>query len=152
MKEFKEFAVKGNVVDMAVGIIIGGAFGTIVNNLVSQVIMPPLGLLIGGVDFSSLYIVLKEGVKQAAPYNSFAEATAAGAVTLNYGVFLNSVFSFLIMAFAVFLLVKSINMLRRNEQAKSAVPAPPTTKECPYCLSNVPLKATRCPQCTSELK
>nr|Q3ANR9.1 RecName: Full=Large-conductance mechanosensitive channel [Chlorobium chlorochromatii CaD3] len=152
MKEFKEFAVKGNVVDMAVGIIIGGAFGAIVNNLVSQVILPPLGLLIGGVDFSSLYIILKEGATQAAPYNSLAEATAAGAVTLNYGVFLNSVFSFVIMAFAVFLLVKSINMLRRTEGSKSAVPAPSTTKECPYCLSSVPLKATRCPQCTSELK
>ena len=145
IKEFKEFAVKGNVVDMAVGIIIGGAFGAIVNNLVSQVIMPPLGLLIGGVDFSNLFLVLKEGVKQAPPYHSLAEATAGGAVTLNYGVFLNSVFSFLIMAFAVFLLVKSINMLRRNEQSKSAAPAPPTTKECPYCLSSVPLKATRCP-------
>ncbi len=148
LKEFKEFAMKGNVVDMAVGIIIGGAFGTIVNTLVSQVLMPPLGLLIGGVDFTNLYIVLKEGTKAAAPYAALADATAAGAVTVNYGLFLNSVISFLIMAFAVFLLVKAINMLRREEKAPSLAP---TTKECPYCLTIVPLKATRCPGCTSEI-
>ncbi|ACF44939.1 large-conductance mechanosensitive channel protein MscL [Pelodictyon phaeoclathratiforme] len=148
LKEFKEFAMKGNVVDMAVGIIVGGAFGTIVNTLVSQVLMPPLGLLIGGVDFTNLYLILKEGSKAAAPYAALADATAAGAVTVNYGLFLNSVISFLIMAFAVFLLVKAINMLRREEKAP---PLAPTTKECPYCLSIVPLKATRCSSCTSEL-
>ncbi len=148
LKEFKEFAMKGNVVDMAVGIIVGGAFGTIVNTLVSQVLMLPLGLLIGGVDFTNLYLILKEGTKAAAPYAALADATAAGAVTVNYGLFLNSVISFLIMAFAVFLLVKAINMLRREEKAP---PLAPTTKECPYCLSIVPLKATRCSSCTSEL-
>ena len=149
LKEFKEFAVKGNVVDMAVGIIIGGAFGTIVNTMVSQVLMPPLGLLVGGVDFSNLYIVLKEGAKVAAPYATLADAKAAGAVTINYGIFLNSVISFLIMAFAVFLLVKTINTFRRDEKPLSPSPA---TKECPYCLSNVPIKATRCPACTSEIR
>ncbi|MEI7706647.1 MAG: large-conductance mechanosensitive channel protein MscL [Chlorobium sp.] len=149
LKEFKEFAVKGNVVDMAVGIIIGGAFGTIVNTMVSQVLMPPLGLLVGGVDFSNLYIVLKEGAKVAAPYAALADAKAAGAVTINYGMFLNSVISFLIMAFAVFLLVKAINTFRRDEKP---LPPSPATKECPYCLSNVPIKATRCPACTSEIR
>jgi large conductance mechanosensitive channel len=149
LKDFKEFAMKGNVVDMAVGIIIGGAFGTIVTTLVSQVLMPPLGLLIGGVDFSNLYIVLKDGIKAAGPYSGLVDAKAAGAVTLNYGLFLNSVFSFLIMAFAVFLLVKAINTLRREEKQ---LPSAPTTKECPYCLSIVPLKARRCPNCTSEIE
>jgi large conductance mechanosensitive channel len=148
LKDFKEFAMKGNVVDMAVGIIIGGAFGTIVNTLVSQVLMPPLGLLLGGVDFTNLYIVLKEGTKAAGPYAALADATAAGAVTVNYGLFINSVISFLIMAFAVFLLVKAINSLRREEKPP---PSAPSTKECPYCLSVVPLKATRCANCTSEI-
>ncbi len=148
LKEFKEFAVKGNVIDMAVGIIVGGAFGTIVNTLVSQVLMPPLGLLVGGVDFSNLYIVLKDGAKAAAPYAVLADAKAAGAVTINYGLFLNSVISFLIMVFAVFLLVKAINTLRREEKP---IPKAPLTKECPYCLSIVPLKATRCSACTSEI-
>jgi large conductance mechanosensitive channel len=147
LKEFKEFAMRGNVVDMAVGIIIGGAFGTIVKSLVSDVLMPPLGLLIGGVDFADFFLVLKEGAK-AGPYASLGDAQAAGAVTVNYGVFVNAVISFLIVAFAVFLLIKVINRLRREEEA----PAPePTTRECPYCLSTIALKATRCPHCTSEL-
>jgi large conductance mechanosensitive channel len=147
LKEFKEFAMRGNVVDMAVGIIIGGAFGTIVKSLVADVLMPPLGLLIGGVDFADFFLVLKAGAK-AGPYASLADAQAAGAVTMNYGVFVNSVISFLIVAFAVFLLIKAINRLRREEEA----PAPePTTKECPYCFSTIPIKATRCPNCTSEL-
>ncbi len=149
LKEFKEFAMKGNVVDMAVGIIIGGAFGTIVNTLVSQVLMPPLGLLLGGVDFSNLYLLLKEGIKAAGPYAGLVDAKAAGAVTINYGLFLNSVFSFLIMTFAVFLLVKAINTLRQKEKQLSS---DPTTKECPYCLSVVPVKASRCPNCTSEIE
>lgn len=148
LKEFKEFAMKGNVVDMAVGIIIGGAFGAVVTALVSQVLMPPLGLLLGGVDFSNLYIVLKEGAKAAGPYAALADAKAAGAVTINYGLFVNSVISFLIMAFAVFLLVKAINTLRRE---KPQQPSAPSTKECPYCFTVVPLKATRCPNCTSDL-
>jgi large conductance mechanosensitive channel len=147
LKEFKEFAVKGNVVDMAVGIIVGGAFGSIVTTLVSEVLMPPLGLLMGGVDFSNLYIVLKEGAI-AGPYAALTDAKTAGAVTVNYGLFLNSVISFLIMAFAVFLLVKAINMLRRIEAPQ---PAPLSTKACPYCLSIVPLKASRCSACTSEI-
>ncbi|MGD0626027.1 MAG: large-conductance mechanosensitive channel protein MscL [Thermodesulfobacteriota bacterium] len=142
-KEFKEFAMRGNVVDMAVGIIIGAAFGTIVSSLVADVIMPPIGLLLGNVDFSNLFIVLKEG-KVAAPYASLANAKAAGAVTLNMGVFLNTVISFLIIAFVVFLLVRTINKFKRE--------AAPTTKDCPYCLSSVPMKATRCAHCTSELK
>ena len=146
-KEFKEFAMRGNVVDMAVGIVIGAAFGGIVNSFVSDVIMPPVGLLLGSVDFSSLFLVLKEG-KIAGPYGSLALAKAAGAVTLNYGVFFNTIISFLIISFAVFLLIKNINRMKKKEDA-SAVP---TTKECPYCLSAVPLKAVRCPQCTSELK
>ena len=146
-KEFKEFAVKGNVVDMAVGIIIGAAFGTIVNSFVNDLIMPPIGLLLGNVDFASLFTVLKEG-KVAAPYASLADAKAAGAVTLNYGVFINTIISFLIVAFAVFLVVKNVNRLKREEQA----PAEPTTKECPFCLSVIPVKAIRCGHCTSDLK
>jgi large conductance mechanosensitive channel len=147
LKEFKEFAVKGNVVDMAVGIIIGGAFGTIVKSLVADVIMPPIGLLLGGVDFSNLFAVLRSG-DPAGPYVALADAEAAGAVTINYGLFVNSVISFLIVAWAVFLLVKGMNRLRREEEA----PAPaPTTKDCPFCCSSIPINATRCPQCTSEL-
>ncbi|MGE0370370.1 MAG: large-conductance mechanosensitive channel protein MscL [Gammaproteobacteria bacterium] len=147
-KEFKEFAMRGNVVDMAVGIIIGGAFGTIVKSLVDDVIMPPIGLLVGGVDFSDLFVTLKEGATVAGPYASTAAAKAAGAVTLNYGLFINSVISFLIVAFAVFMLITSINRLRREEKA----PAPaPTTKDCPRCFSAIPIKATRCPHCTSDI-
>ena len=149
IKEFKEFAVKGNVVDMAVGIIIGGAFGTIVKSLVDDVLMPPTGLLLGGVDFSNFFVVLKQGAKAAGPYAALADAKAAGAVTLNYGIFLNAVISFLIVAFAVFMLVRSINVLRRQEKA---LPAEPTTKECPYCISTIAISASRCPNCTSELK
>jgi len=148
LKEFKEFAMRGNVVDMAVGIIIGGAFGTIVKSLVADVLMPPLGLLLGGVDFSNLFVILKQGAKAAAPYAALADAQAAGAVTVNYGVFINSVISFLIVAFAVFLLIKGINNLHRKEDAP---PPEPTTKECPFCLSTIAIKATRCPNCTSDL-
>jgi large conductance mechanosensitive channel len=148
MKEFREFAVKGNVVDMAVGIIVGAAFGTIVKSLVDDIIMPPIGLLLGNVDFSDLFIVLKQGVT-AGPFATMADAKAAGAVTLNYGSFINTVVSFLIVAFAVFMLVKNINRLKRE---KEAVPAVPTTKECPHCFSTVHIKAVRCPNCTSNLQ
>ena len=148
LKEFREFAVRGNVVDMAVGIIIGAAFGTIVNSLVQDVIMPPIGLLLGNIDFSNFFAVLKEG-KVAGPYPSLAAAKAAGAVTMNYGVFINTVISFVIVAFAVFFLVRTINRLRRQGEAPPTVP---TTKECTYCFSAIPIKATRCPNCTSELK
>ena len=150
LKEFKEFAVKGNVVDMAVGIIIGGAFGTIVKSLVSDIIMPPIGLLLGGVDFSDLFLTLKEGAT-AGPYATLAAAKEAGAVTLNLGVFMNGVISFLIVAFAVFLLVKGINQLRRQQEEAPPPPAEPTTRDCPFCLSSIPLKATRCGHCTSEV-
>lgn len=146
-KEFKEFAMKGNVVDMAVGIIIGAAFGTIVKSLVADIIMPPIGLLIGNVDFTNLFAVLREGATTG-PYASLADAQKAGAVTINYGAFANTIISFVIVAFAVFLLIRSINRLKRQQEA----PAPePTTKECPHCLSKVPIKATRCAFCTSEL-
>lgn len=126
VKEFKEFAVKGNVVDMAVGIIIGGAFGTIVKSLVSDVIMPPIGLALGGVDFSDLFVTLKDGANAAGPYATLVDAQTAGAVTINYGMFVNNVISFVIVAFAVFMLVKSINKLKREEP-----PAPPPPAETP---------------------
>jgi len=144
LKEFKEFAMRGNVFDMAIGIIIGAAFGKIVTSLVNDVLMPPLGLLLGRVDFSNLFINLSG--KQ---YTSLTNAKAAGAATVNYGVFLNTVIDFIIVAFAIFLLVRTINKLRRQQEA---APAEPTTKECPYCLSSIPSKAIRCPHCTSELK
>ena len=147
LKEFKEFALRGNMIDMAVGIIIGAAFGTVVKSLVDDIIMPPIGLLLGGVDFSNLFLVLKEGAKATGPYAALADAKAAGAVTINYGAFINVVISFVIVALAVFLLIRSINALRRREEA----PAPPNTKECPYCASAIPLKASRCPQCTTQL-
>ena len=147
-KEFKEFAMRGNVVDMAVGIIIGAAFGTIVNSVLSDIIMPPIGLFLGNVDFSGLFIVLKEG-KISGPYVSPAAAKAAGAVTVNYGIFVNTVINFLIVAFSVFLLIRYINKLKKEEKAPPPVP---TTKECPYCLSIIPINATRCAHCTSQLK
>jgi large conductance mechanosensitive channel len=148
LKEFREFAVKGNVVDMAVGIIIGAAFGAIAKSLVDDVLMPPLGLLLGGVDFTNFFIVLKEGAAAAAPYPSLAAAKEAGAVTLNYGVFFNTILTFLVVAFAVFLLVRQINRLRREEQV---APAAPTDKPCEFCFMTIPVQAKRCPHCTSEL-
>jgi len=147
LKQFKEFALRGNVVDMAVGIIIGGAFGKLVNTLVTDVMMPPLGFLTGGVDFADLYFLLSEG-STPGPYAALEQAQAAGAVTINYGLFVNAMISFTIMAFAVYLLVRGINSMRKKEDATP----PPSTKPCPFCLSPVPLKATRCPACTSELE
>lgn len=147
LKEFKEFAMRGNVVDMAVGIIIGVAFGAIIKSVVSDILMPPIGLLLGNVDFTNLFIVLREGAV-AGPYASLADAQAAGAVTVNYGVFVNTVINFILIAFAVFLLIRYINKLKRKEEAP---PPEPTTKECPYCFSTIPIKATRCAHCTSEL-
>jgi len=144
LKEFKEFAMRGNVIDMAVGIIIGAAFGTIIGTMVSDVLMPPIGLLLGNVDFSNLFVVLKEG-KIAGPYATVAAAKGAGAVTLNYGLFVNTVVNFLIVAFAIFFLIRGMNALKKKEAAQ------PTTKECPHCLSTIPIKATRCGHCTSEL-
>ncbi len=149
LKEFKEFAMRGNVMDMAVGIIIGAAFGAIVTSLVGDVIMPPIGLLLGNVDFSNLFVVLKDGATIAGPYHALADAKAAGAVTINYGMFINHVISFIIVAFAVFMIIRAMNRLQRKQEA---APAEPTTKDCPYCLSAVPIKATKCAHCTSELK
>jgi large conductance mechanosensitive channel len=148
LKEFKEFAMRGNVIDMAVGIIIGAAFGTIIGTMVSDVLMPPIGLLLGNVDFSNLFLVLKEG-KIAGPYATVAAAKGAGAVTLNYGLFVNTVVNFLIVAFAIFFLIRGMNSLKKKEEAP---PVAPPTKECPHCLSTIPIKATRCGHCTSELK
>jgi large conductance mechanosensitive channel len=145
-KDFKEFAMRGNVVDMAVGIIIGAAFGTVVKSLVADIIMPPIGLLLGNVDFTNLFITLKAG-KVVGPYASLAAAQAAGAVTLNIGVFINTIISFLIVAYAVFLIIRGMNRLQRGQEAPPAA----ATKECPHCASEIPLKATRCPHCTSEL-
>jgi large conductance mechanosensitive channel len=147
-KEFKEFAMKGNMVDMAVGIIIGAAFGTIISSLVADIIMPPIGLLLGNVDFANLFILLKEGTLPG-PYSSPVIAKTAGAVTLNYGVFINTIVSFLIVAFAIFILVKNVNKMKKQQEAP---PAEPTTKECPFCFSVIPIKAVRCGYCTSELK
>ncbi|MDW7771473.1 MAG: large-conductance mechanosensitive channel protein MscL [Desulfobulbaceae bacterium] len=147
LKEFREFAMRGNVVDMAVGIIIGGAFGTIVQSLVADVLMPPIGLLLGGVDFADLFLVLKAGAVPP-PYLTLAEAQEAGAVVISYGVFINAIISFLIVAFAVFLLIRAINRMQREQEAP---PPAPATRECPFCLSAIPIQATRCPHCTSEL-
>ena len=143
LEDFKKFAMQGNVMDMAVGVIIGGAFGKIIASLVEDVLMPPIGLLMGGVDFSSLFLTLSGGT-----YESVAKAKEAGAATLNYGLFLNHVVNFLIVAFAIFMMVKQINRFK-------TVPPPPgpaTTKDCPYCLMTIPVKATRCGHCTSEVK
>jgi large conductance mechanosensitive channel len=144
LREFREFAMRGSVVDLAVGIIIGAAFGKIVSSLVNDLLMPPIGLLLGRVDFSNLFINLS-----GQPYASLAEAKAAGAPTINYGVFLNTVIDFVIVAFAIFLLVRFINRLARQREA---APAAPTTRECPFCMSSVSVRATRCPYCTSALQ
>ena len=141
LKEFKEFAMKGNVLDMAIGVIIGAAFGKIVTSLVSDVLMPPIGLLMGQVDFSSLFLNLS-----STPQPSLAAAKAAGTPTINYGVFLQTVLDFIIIAFVIFMMVKQINRLK-----KPAAPAAPTTKDCPLCLSTIPIKATRCAHCTSSV-
>jgi len=145
-KEFKEFAMRGNVVDMAVGIVIGAAFGTIVKSFVDDILMPPIGLLLGSVDFSSIFFVLKEGSKAAGPYATPAAAKAAAAVTINLGSFINTIISFTIIAFAVFLVIKGMNQIQRQE-----APAPPDTKVCPFCFNTIDSKASRCPHCTSEL-
>ena len=145
-KEFKEFIMRGNVIDMAVGIIIGAAFGTILKSLVDDVIMPPIGLLLGKVDFSNLFMVIREG-KIAGAHDTLAAAKAAGAVTVNYGLFINTIISFLIVAFAVFMIIRAVNKLKREMPSPEAA-----TKECPYCLSVIPIKASRCAHCTAELK
>ncbi len=141
-KEFKEFAMKGSMVDLAIGIVIGAAFGKIITSLVSDVIMPPIGLLLGKVDFASLFIDLS-----GKGYATLAEAKAAGAATINYGLFLNTLIDFIIVAFVIFLIIKQINRFKREE-----APAPPDIKDCPFCYTGIPVKATRCPNCTAEIK
>ncbi len=146
LKDFKAFVMRGNVLDLAVGFIMGAAFGTIVTSLVNDIIMPPIGLALGKVDFANLYLLLEPGTKAAPPYSSLADAKAAGAVTLNYGVFVSSVVSFIIVAFAVFLLVRAATKLQKPEPA-----AAPTTKTCPACAMTIPIQASRCPHCTSGI-
>jgi len=146
-KEFKNFAMRGNVVDMAVGIVIGGAFGKIIASFVTDVLMPPIGMLLGGTDFTNMYAVLKAG-EVAGPYASLADAQAAGAVTMNYGLFINTIINFIIIAFAIFMVVRAMNSAKKKEEE---APAAPTTKECPHCHTEIPIAATRCPNCTSDL-
>lgn len=141
LKEFRDFAMRGNVIDLAVGVIIGGAFGKIISSLVTDIVMPPVGLVLRGVDFSNLFISLNGQV-----YTTIADAQKAGAPTLNYGNFINNIIDFLIVALVIFLMIRAINRLQ-----KPAPAAAPTTKDCPYCFSAIPIKATRCPNCTSQL-
>ncbi len=149
LKDFKAFIMRGNVVDMAVGIIIGAAFGAIVSSLVKDVVMPPVGLALGKIDFSNLAVILKQGATPG-PYASLTAAQAAGAVTLNYGLFINTIINFLIIACVVsFFIVRPIARIQLPKKATE--PAAPTTKECPFCYTNIPMKATRCPNCTSPL-
>ena len=147
--EFKKFIARGNVMDMAVGIIIGAAFTKIVNSLVADIIMPPIGILLGNVDFTNWFIVLRDGAETAAPYVSLEAAKAAGAVTLNIGFFINSIISFLIVAFAIFSIIKILNKMKEEP---APAPAAPTTKQCPYCFSEINIKATKCPHCTSHIE
>jgi large conductance mechanosensitive channel len=152
LTEFRDFAVKGNVIDLAVAVVMGGAFGAIVNSIVKDIIMPPIGLLLGGVDFNNLYLTIKEG-DPAGPYAALVNAQEAGAVTINYGVFLSALVTFLIIAFVMFLLVKSIGTMQKAMKKDEAqIPADPTAKDCPFCCTEIPIKATRCPHCTSQLE
>ena len=146
LEEFKKFIMRGNVIDMAVGIVIGASFGGIVNSFVNDVLMPPIGVLLGGIDFSNLYILIKKGTTPG-PYLSLAQAQEAGAVTLNYGVFINTIISFLIIALAIFIVIRFLNQLEKEKEAPPSV-----TKECPFCFTIISIKAKRCPNCTSELK
>jgi len=143
-KEFKDFAMRGNVIDLAVGVVIGSAFGKIVSSFVDDILMPPIGMIMGNVDFSNLFLSLSGG-----DYATLAQAQEAGAVTINYGLFLNSVIDFVIVAFAIFLMIRQINKLNKKDEEPAAEP---TTKSCPFCMSEIAIKATRCPACTSELK
>jgi large conductance mechanosensitive channel len=149
LKEFKNFALRGNVLDMAVGIIIGASFSTIVNSLVKDILMPPFGWLLGGVDFENFYLTVKAGAP-VGPYTSLTDAQAAGAVTVNYGIFINAIISFLIVALAMFLLIRAINRLQESDKEDQTEEAP-SSKDCPYCFTSIPIQATRCPHCTSKL-
>ena len=146
LKEFRDFIVRGNVIDLAVAVVIGAALGAIVKSLVDNVIMPPIGLALGGIDFSNLYIMLKQGISPG-PYASLGDAQTAGAVTLNYGLFVNAVVTFVIIAFVIFMIIRSLNRIQRPKVAPA-----PTTRECPYCKTTISLAATRCPNCTSQLQ
>ena len=148
LKEFKEFAMRGSVIDMAVGIVIGAAFSSIVQSFVADIIMPPIGLILGKVDFTNLFVVLSQG-KIAGPYSSLAAAQAAGAVSINYGMFISKIISFAIVAFALFFLIRFVNSLKRLQETP---PAKPTTKDCPYCLSVIPINAVKCAHCTANLE
>ena len=148
LKEFKAFAMRGNVLDMAVGIIIGAAFGTIVSSLVNDIMMPPIGIVLGNIDFKNLFLVIKEGTAAAGPYLTIDDAQKAGAVTLNYGRFVNTIITFLIVAFSVFLLVKGMNTAKKKDVQASAVF---DVKTCPHCATKIPIKAVKCPNCTSDL-
>jgi large conductance mechanosensitive channel len=150
-KDFKAFIMRGNVVDLAVGVIIGAAFGSIVKSLVDDVVMPPIGMLTGGLDFSNKFLVLKGGKDGLTDYNTVAAAHTAGATTLNYGVFINNVITFLIIAFCVFLLVRAVAKLHLEATTLAPPAPPPSTKPCPYCATQIPIPATRCPNCTSQL-
>ncbi|MCR5262059.1 MAG: large-conductance mechanosensitive channel protein MscL [Candidatus Gastranaerophilales bacterium] len=152
LDEFKTFAMRGNVIDMAVGIIIGAAFGKIVDSLVKDVIMPPLGMLMSGVDFTNLYITLPNKNGEILTYESLEQAQAAGAITINYGIFINTVISFILVAFAVFMMIKFINKLKDTAAKEEAQTEEATTKTCPKCFSSVDIRATRCPHCTSEIE
>lgn len=155
LTEFRDFAVKGNVVDLAVGIIIGSAFTAIVNSLVKDVFTPVLGLITGGINFTNLFFVLKEGAQTAGPYNTLADAQAAGAVTINYGIFLNAMISFTLVAMVCFVLIRNIHRLRELGTSKEealAAPAAPTVRNCPYCITPISIEATRCPSCTSVIE
>jgi large conductance mechanosensitive channel len=149
LKDFKAFIMRGSVVDLAVGVIIGAAFGSIVKSLVDDVLMPPIGLATGGIDFANKFIVLKEGAKAVAPYASLADAKAAGAVTINYGLFINQTVTFLIVAACVFVIIKLL--ARLQAPVLVAPPGPPTTKACAFCATQIPIPAKRCPNCTSQL-
>ncbi len=150
--EFRKFIMRGNVLDLAVGIIIGAAFTGIVNSLVNDIIMPPIGFALGGLDFSNIYVLLKPGAEIPGPYASLAEAQAAGAVTLNIGVFISAIINFLIVAFVVFLLVRAVNRMTPPITRRLEKPGEPVNKECPFCITSIPYKATRCPNCTSQLE
>ncbi|RKR06153.1 large conductance mechanosensitive channel [Kushneria sinocarnis] len=150
LKEFRDFAVRGNVVDMAVGIVVGTAFTAIVNSLVRDVFSPLIGLMTGGMNFANLFMVVRQGVTPG-PYTTLADAQAAGAVTLNYGLLLNAVISFVIVAMMAFVLIRNVNRLRRLHHADEPSSQAPTTKGCPYCVTSIPIAATRCPACTSQL-
>jgi large conductance mechanosensitive channel len=144
LKEFKDFVMRGNVIDLAIGVIIGGAFGKIVSSLVSDVLLPPIGMFLGKVDFSNLFINMSAG-----SYASLADAQKAGAATLNYGLFINNIINFLIIALVIFIIIKQVNRFNKPVEKSAAVP---TTKQCPFCYSSIPIKASRCPNCTSQLK